>query len=328
MVKNSGKRERNGDDTATKVKLNDDVDALFRLPLAEFTGARNALASRLKQAGRANDANLIKILAKPPISAWAVNQLYWNHGDAFEELLVAGQHFRRAQKAGNAAEVRRSLDARREALAHLSNLADSLLRDAGHNAALDTLRRITATLEALSAYESASDGPTPGRLTQDVDPPGFESLASLIAAGTTKASKEPSRVAFPQKSIGPGTNTRQKAPKDRDVRPLEDTRQIKIAAARVSLQVAKKSLTDARAKAQRLDAAQRRANAESKDAEKEKREAEARFKRLSSLSEDAAQRAQSITAEAREAAKAVEDAKRSLEKATKELESLFRESAR
>ena len=55
------------------------MDALFKLPLAEFTGARNDLAARLKREGRANDSNFVKALAKPSISAWAVNQLHWNH---------------------------------------------------------------------------------------------------------------------------------------------------------------------------------------------------------------------------------------------------------
>jgi hypothetical protein len=52
MVRISGKLDRTGErkDTDTKRKLEDDVDALFRLPLAEFTAARNTLAARLKKA--------------------------------------------------------------------------------------------------------------------------------------------------------------------------------------------------------------------------------------------------------------------------------------
>src|SRR5215471_6354720 len=135
-------------------RLENDVDALFKLPLAEFTGARNELAARLKREGRGNDATLVKSLSKPSISAWTVNQLYWNHRDEFDRLLVAGQRFRQAQASGRAGKVtdmRASLDARREALLELSNLATSLLQDAGHNPAPDTVRRISTTLEALSS---------------------------------------------------------------------------------------------------------------------------------------------------------------------------------
>ncbi len=59
-----------------------------------------------------------------------------------------------------------ALDGRREALSQLSDLATEILRDAGHNPSLDTLRRITTTLEALSSFASVSDSPTPGRLTR------------------------------------------------------------------------------------------------------------------------------------------------------------------
>src|SRR4030095_9021422 len=106
-------------------KLEDEIDALFTLPLAEFTGARNTLAARLKKEGRPNDADRVKLLAKPSISAWTVNQLYWDHRKAFDQLLATGNRLRPAQKlrlAGKAGGMRDSLDARREALVNLSEL--------------------------------------------------------------------------------------------------------------------------------------------------------------------------------------------------------------
>ena len=109
----------------TRGNLEDDVDALFKLPLAEFTGARNNLAARLKREGRANDSSLVKALAKPSISAWAVNQLHWNHREAFDRLLATSQRFRQSQTSHTAArltDLRGSLDARGEALSHLSDL--------------------------------------------------------------------------------------------------------------------------------------------------------------------------------------------------------------
>ncbi len=148
-MRNSGKQDRNGEPKGSETKgkldnnLDDDVDALFRLSLPEFTGARNTLAARLKKSGRGDEAFLVKALVKPSISAWAVNQLYWNHRDAFDRLIASGERFHRAQAspvAGKLANLRGALDARREALTHLSDLATSLLRDAGHNPAPDTPR--------------------------------------------------------------------------------------------------------------------------------------------------------------------------------------------
>jgi DNA repair exonuclease SbcCD ATPase subunit len=321
MANNSGKGRPNLRLAAAQVKFEDEIDALFKLPLAEFTGARNALAARLKQSGRANDAQLVKALAKPPISAWAVNQLYWKHHKAFEGLVAEGKRVRQAQTSGKVTDLRASLDARREALSQLSDLASSLLRQAGHNPGLDTIRRITTTLEGVSV--SLPDGPTPGRLTQDVDPPGFDSLASMFAgAVTTRAIKEQKQPAAEQKSISAASSTRPKATPARDAHQ-EEMRRARIAAAKITLQSAKRALTDARVRAQRIDAVQKKVSAEAKEAEKRRREAEAQLKKLKAAWEAAAERAQSITAEAREAAEAVEDARRTIEKASKELESLF-----
>ena len=104
-MRNSGKQERNREPKGSETKgkrdnnLGDDVDALFRLPLAEFTGARNTLAARLKKSGREDEAVLVKALVKPSISAWAVNQLYWNHREAFDRLIASGERFHKAQSS-------------------------------------------------------------------------------------------------------------------------------------------------------------------------------------------------------------------------------------
>ena len=313
--------------------LDHDVDALFKLPLAEFTVARNALAARLKKSGRGDEAVRVKALAKPPISAWVVNQLYWNHREAFERLIVSGERFHKAQTsrgAGKVADMREALDARREALTHLTDLATSLLQAAGNNPSLDTVRRITTTLEGMSAYSQRSDVRCPrgpGRLTHDVDPPGFESFGSFVPAGVTETTKKAPRFAPPQKVSGAPTNTRRKMAPDEDARQLEENRKAKIAAARVSLQGAKRSLTEARARAQSLEAAQKKADAEAKKAEKHRRDAEENFKKAKATSEDAAQRAQSIAVELEEASSSVKNAERTVEATSKELESLFRESS-
>jgi len=290
-----------------KSKLEDDIDALFRLPLAEFTGERNTLAARLKKEGRRDDAERVKLLAKPSVSAWAVNQLYWDHREAFNDLMASGKRLRPAQKlrlAGKVASVRDSLDARREALVHLSDLAAELLRDAGSNPSLDTLRRVTTTLEAMSAQALHSDGPTPGRLTQDLDPPSFDSLASLMSgAAATEEIDEP---------IAPARKT------GANVRRLEEARRAKIADAKVTLQDAKKSLNEARARVQSLESAQKKANAEVQEAEKI-------LEKATAASIDAARRAKSVASEVNEATKTVEVAKRAIEQATKELESLLRQ---
>jgi hypothetical protein len=317
-------------------ELEADIDALFRLPLAEFTGARNALAARLKKSGRGDEAARVKALVKPPISAWAVNQLYWNHREAFDQLIASGERFHKAQRSGKVADMRNALDTRREALTQLSDLATSLLRDADHNPSLDIIRRITTTLEAMSVYAQRSDGRHPGgpgRLTQDVDPPGFESLASFVpgmrsvlpeVAGRSTSAKR--KQTYPPATADgtdvTTTNTRRKVATDDDARKVEESHKAKIDAAKVSLQDAKRSLTEARARAQSLKAAQKKADAEAKKAEKLRRVAEESLEKANAASEATAGRARSAAVEVKEAARAVGDAERTVEKASKELDSL------
>lgn len=295
-----------------KSKLENEIDALFRLPLAEFTSARNALAARLKKEGRANESDRVKLLAKPSISAWTVNQLYWNHRAEFEQLIATGKRFGSSRSAGRAANMRDSVDARKEALVQLSELATDLLRDGGHTPALETLRRVTTTLEAISAYALLPDGPTPGRLTQDVDPPSFESLASLMSGGAIAQSARSKSVSAP--------------PQKTKVADLRQIHRARIADAKSSLVNAKRSLTNARAKAQSFEATQKKAQADAKEAEKHRREAAERLEKATAAAEAAAQRAQSINDEMEEASEALEEAKRSVDEATKQLESLLRES--
>jgi hypothetical protein len=159
------------------------VDALFSLPLAEFTKARNALARELKQLHREGDAEMVKALAKPSVSAWAVNQLYWKHGPAFQALLDAGDRLGKAhaaQLAGKTSDLGTAVTARRQALAVLLQFADKLLNDGGHGSTPETMRRIQTTLETLSTLSAAPEDRRFGCLTEDVGPAGFESLAAFI----------------------------------------------------------------------------------------------------------------------------------------------------
>jgi hypothetical protein len=306
-------------------KLNDEVDRLFKLPLSEFIGARKSLIARLKKSGDKDEAQSVNALTKPSVSAWTVNQLYWSHRAEFDELIATGQRFRKAQTSGKVANMREALDARREALANLSDLATEILRDAGHNPSLDTLRRITATLEALSA-STTSEGPIPGRLTQDVDPPGFDSFGSFTPSPvTTRRPTEPPRASPQKKSTGPKENQQKTATAAEAKRRAQ--RQARINSAKASLQNMKKAVTAAQAQVKSLEAAQKRAEAAAKEAEKQRRHADERFKKAVAASEDANQRAQSVSVELAEATEALAVAKRDVEHATRELEASFQSPA-
>ena len=292
----------------SKDRSDDNVDTLFRLPLAGFTGARNALAAQLKKNGRGAEAADVKALGKPTVSAWAVNQLYWNHRQEFDQLLVSGERFHRAQSARGGAKVadmRVAMDGRREALTKLSELAAQVLRGGGHNPSPDTIHRITTTLEGVSAYASRDDGPRLGRLTHDVDPPGFESVGSFVPVKQEAEGRK-------QEAGAGGRSRRQDAGStkraDADNRKSEEADKAKLAAAKASLQDAKRSLTEAQARVRSLEAAKTRAQADV-------RQAEERLK-------EATKRARSVEADLKDAGREVAEAERKVEDASRKLDAV------
>jgi hypothetical protein len=286
--------------------------------LTEFTAARNALAARLKKAGDSEEAERVKALTKPSVPAWAVNQLYLKHRIVFDRLLDAGEKFRKAQTAqltGKSGDVRAPLETRRAALSELTTQAAKLLTEAGSAAAPDTMRRVTTTLEALSTYAGLPGAPEPGRLTDDVQPPGFEALAALVPrVEQSGRSAGPTRIIpFEQKAPRKTAVKKPAGPEDEKAREAE--RNAQIAAAKAAVQDAERTLRDARKAAQRAEEELKKAAARSKEADADKQRAEQQFERISAAAEDARKSARAVAAKAEEAAQEVEDAERALEKA-------------
>jgi DNA repair exonuclease SbcCD ATPase subunit len=162
-----------------RIDIEAEIDGLFRLAPAAFTQARNELAARLQKAGDTQDAKRVKALAKPSASAWAVNQLHWTAQQDLQALLDAGERLREAQGAGGA-ELREAIAQQRAALAVASKRAQSILTEGGHSVTPAVVRRVQRTLEALAVYGAKQPTPGAGRLTEDLEPPGFEALSGLI----------------------------------------------------------------------------------------------------------------------------------------------------
>jgi hypothetical protein len=153
--------------------LDEKIDDLYKQPLAGFTGARNALAKSLT----GDDAKRVRALAKPTLVPWAVNQVYWRARAAYDRLLKAGARLRNAQIAaleGQAADVRAAGEAHRRAVADAVGEAERLAAASGSKPSPDALSR---AFEALSLAAELSE--PPGRLTEAMQPAGFEALAGV-----------------------------------------------------------------------------------------------------------------------------------------------------
>lgn len=284
-------------------------DALFALPRAEFTAARNALAARLKKEGQTAEAQRVKALTRPSATAWAVNQLFWRHRRDFDRLLTINEKVRQAQLE-RSDDLRSLLAERRKTISALASIAATLMTEAGHAASVDARHRVTTTLESLTSLDRASIELQAGRLTSDLEPLGFESLAALLG-GTP----------LPQGKL---LDFRQGAKKKQDGKEKQDTKEKQQArekenaaaerAARAraeALKLAETALTNARREAARAESAAAKADEQRKALEREKQEIEARHAAALQASRAAAD-------EVRKTARAVADAERALARARSE----------
>lgn len=150
------------------------IDELFQLPLNEFTAARNALAKRAGKEGAD-----IRALAKPPVAAWAVNQLYWKDRDRYDDLVRAAVEMRKAHTSvieGKRADLRTAGREHELAIGAALEATIGLLEQDGQTVTEATRQAVLNTLRALPSADQ------PGRLTRTLSPGGFEMLAGIAAA--------------------------------------------------------------------------------------------------------------------------------------------------
>ena len=256
----------------TTSDLDTKIDDLYRGPLDAFTASRNSLVKTLRGA----DATHVRTLAKPTAVAWAVNQVYWHARTTWDRLHKSGEQLRHAQIAalkGKPADVREASDAHRRAVGDAVQEAERLARDGRTTPSAATSSALMRTFEALSL---APEPPArPGRLTQPLQPAGFEALAGVTPAARNGG---PERAAPPAGARGPRHSKRS----------AEDERRQAAAARRLAAERAREQrhrqaeIKKAEAALERARAAEAFAREGLARAERDRREAEARLKQLQS----------------------------------------------
>ncbi len=156
------------------------LDRLYAAPLVEFIALRNTLASELKAAGDGSGFDNVRARGKPSLPAWAVNRLFHEEPETFDELVEAGERLRQAQQSGDSAALSEAGRERRRTIEKLLGLAQGQLKSQGHALGAATLTKVERTLETIAVYgRSGLLEVSPGRLERELDPPGFEVLATL-----------------------------------------------------------------------------------------------------------------------------------------------------
>jgi hypothetical protein len=207
-----------------------------------------------------------------------------------------------------------AVNARREAMAELTRLAELiLLRDGNHSATRDLMRRVTSTLEAVSSYASSAAAPIAGRLTDDLQPPGFEAVAGLLP----QSGKARGQAKMPMPHAQPATN---RASNAAAARRDEKDRKALVAAAKSAVRDAERALSAARKQAERATAKAETASNRAKELEAERAQLEKQAARVSAEAQAARAHASESATHANQAAKSVESAERALELARQRLQ--------
>lgn len=237
------------------------IDDLYRAPLNDFTGARNALAKSLS----GEEAKRVRALAKPTLVPWAVNQVYWHARAAYDRLMKSGERVRKAQIAaleGRSADVRLASEAHRHAIAEAVAEAERLATSAGSKPGADALAR---TFEALSLATERPEAP--GRLTQALQPAGFEALAGITPQPQKGAAKaEPAGIKAAPTPVRdarkePAGRVRGQAERDRKEREEAARQRAAEAASQAAARQRQAALKQADAKVARAEAAEKEARA-------------------------------------------------------------------
>jgi hypothetical protein len=267
-------------DLAVVPNLEEELDQLYGLPLDEFTPYRNDLVKRLRKAGQKDAAEQVRALARPTVSAWAVNQLARRNPDELRELLDASRELLEGQRQALAGEGTEGYQAattrRRDALRTLSSAAEEALREAGRPATDATVQRIASTLRAASADEEASQLLRRGRLNEDVEGSGL-----FLTAGLEAALPPPSKRARAKRPAAPKRSAAEERREERArARALVDEARAAERELRKQATEAERDAMRARADAEKAERRSADARAEADDAAEALRRAEAELARV------------------------------------------------
>jgi hypothetical protein len=151
---------------------NDQIDELYRLPLDQFTKARNTLAKSLS----GTEKTQIASLGKPSLPMWVVNQLFWQDAPTYKALIDASEKLRAAHRAalsGRKADTRTADQLHRTTVEKAFAKAIGLADKRGVKITDPVREIVRRTLAALPGEEA------PGRLTRAPEPAGFSLLTGV-----------------------------------------------------------------------------------------------------------------------------------------------------
>lgn len=149
------------------------LDDLYAAEPEEFVAARNALAKQLKAAGDKDTAAEVAKLRRPPVSAWALNQVARSRPDEIEALMTAAADLAGALADPAGADLRAIQRAFRSAIEAVVRTTLDVVSSSGRNPSPGLQQAIQATLQAAAVDDGIALALRSGVLAEDEPAPGF-----------------------------------------------------------------------------------------------------------------------------------------------------------
>lgn len=157
----------------SRASTDDRLDALYREHPEGFVAGRDALVKELRDAGDRDEADRVKKLRRPSVSAWLLNRAALESPDELEQFAEASRRLEEAQgraiegKEGAAADLRAAATQEREATDAVVDSARRRARAAGHPPNERALELVAETLRAASGNAQLRDRVLQGRLERE-----------------------------------------------------------------------------------------------------------------------------------------------------------------
>jgi hypothetical protein len=164
------------------------ADALYALPLEEFTPARDARAKELKSSSEGKDlAAAVKKLKKPSVAAWVVDLFVRREAAQVDQVIAVGDALREAQQGMDGAELRALTKQRRQLTSAVTQQARTIARDEGVKVTQAVADQVEATLTAAMLDPQCAQAVRSGLLTAALASTGLDEVDVAAAVAVPEA---------------------------------------------------------------------------------------------------------------------------------------------
>lgn len=170
--------------------LPSEAEKLFAVAPDRFVAERNALAKKLRDEGRGDEAAAVAELRKPSAVVFAVNRAARDRPKAAKAAADAAVGVRKEQVGGDAVAFGKALAELDSSLDLLAEVAVAHLAPSGKTPSEAMRRRLRELLRSAVADDDAREALARGALADELEAPGFSPYAGMPVKPKSRGRRE------------------------------------------------------------------------------------------------------------------------------------------